>query len=104
MEELTNKNYDEIIKNAPNLIIKFEADWCGPCRIISPILEDLSKEYRNEVKIVRCNVDENPELCEKYKIKSIPSVFFIKKGEVFDTKIGAGNKQSFVKKIELLLL
>jgi thioredoxin 1 len=106
MLEITNKNFEEVVmKSDKPVVLDFWAEWCSPCRIISPIMEDLSKEYENEVKIVKCNVDDNPELSQKFNIRSIPTVFFIKKGgEVFDTKIGAGNKQSFIKKIELLLM
>ena len=105
MLKLTSQNYEEIVtKSNKPVVIDFWAEWCGPCRMISPLMEELSKEYKEEVKIVKCNVDENSELCEKFHIKSIPAIFFMKKGEIFDTKIGAGNKQTFVKKIELLLM
>jgi len=105
MIEITNKNFEEVVmKSDIPVVMDFWAEWCGPCRIISPIIEDLSKEYENEVKIVKCNVDDNPELSQKFNIRSIPTLLFFKNGKVFDTKIGAGNKQSFVKKIELLLM
>jgi thioredoxin 1 len=104
MLEITDKTFDETIENTSNLIIKFEADWCAPCKILTPIMEDLSKEYKEEVKIFKCDVDKNPELCEKFHIRSIPSVFFFKNGKIFDTKIGVGNKATFAKKIELLLM
>ncbi len=105
MIEITNKNFEEVVmKSDKPVVMDFWAEWCSPCRIITPIIEDLSKEYENEVKIVKCNVDDNPELSQKFNIRSIPMILFFKNGKIFDTKIGAGNKQSFVKKIELLLM
>jgi thioredoxin 1 len=105
MLEVTSKNFEEIVtKSDKPVVLDFWAEWCSPCRIISPIMEELSKEYEKEVKIVKCDVDKNSELCEKFHIRSIPAVFFLKQGKIFDSKVGAGNKQSFVKKIELLLM
>jgi len=105
MIEITSKNFEEVVmKSDKPVVMDFWAEWCSPCRIITPIIEDLSKEYEKEVKIVKCNVDDNPELSQKFNIRSIPTILFLKDGKIFDTKIGAGNKQSFVKKIELLLM
>lgn len=105
LKEITNQNFEEVVmKSDKPVIVDFWAEWCSPCRIISPLMEELSKEYDSEIKIVKCNVDENPELCQKFKIKSIPAVFFFKNGKLFDTKIGAGTKVSFIRKIELLLM
>jgi thioredoxin 1 len=105
MIEITSKNFEEVVmKSDKPVVMDFGAEWCNPCKIISPIIEDLSKEYEDEVKIVKCNVDDNPELSQKFNIRSIPTILFLKNGKIFDTKIGAGNKQSFVKKIELLLM
>jgi len=105
MIEITSKNFEEVVmKSDKPVVMDFWAEWCSPCRIITPIIEDLSKEYEEEVKIVKCNVDDNPELSQKFNIRSIPTILFLKDGKIFDTKIGAGNKQSFVKKIELLLM
>lgn len=105
LKEITNQNFEEVvIKSKKPVVLDFWADWCSPCRIISPIMEELSKEYEKEVEIVKCDVDQNPELCEKFHIKNIPAVFFFKNGELFDTKIGAGSKATFTRKIELLLM
>jgi thioredoxin 1 len=105
LKEITNQNFEEVVmKSDKPVIVDFWAEWCSPCRIISPILDELSKEYEQEVKMVKCDVDENPELCRKFNIKNIPAVLFIKNGEVLDTKIGASSKANFVRKIELLLM
>lgn len=105
LKEITNQNFEEVVmKSDKPVVVDFWAEWCSPCRIISPLMEDLSKEYEKEVKIVKCDVDQNPELCQKFKIKSIPTILFMKNGKIFDTKIGAGNKAAFIRKIELLLM
>mgnify|MGYP001765818553 FL=1 len=95
MLEITNKNFEEVVlKSKKPVVVDFWAEWCAPCRMISPLMEELSKEYKDDIEIVKCDVDKNPELCEQFKIKSIPAVFFMKNGEVFDTKIGAGNGEN----------
>ena len=105
LKEITNQNFEEVVmKSDKPVVVDFWAEWCSPCRIISPLMEELAKEYEQEIKMVKCDVDENPELCRKFNIKSIPVVLFIKNGKVFDTKIGASPKINFVRKIELLLM
>jgi thioredoxin 1 len=105
LKEITNQNYDEVVmKSGKPVIVDFWAEWCSPCKVISPLMEELSKEYEKEIEIVKCDVDKNPELCRKFNIKSIPAVFFMKKGEIFDSKIGASSKANFIRKIELFLM
>ncbi len=81
-------------------VVDFWAEWCGPCRAIGPVIEELSKDYDGKANIGKLNVDNNPEVSSKYGITSIPAILFIKNGEVVDKLVGAQPKANFVKKIE----
>ncbi|MCO5236173.1 MAG: thioredoxin [Chitinophagaceae bacterium] len=99
--ELTDTNFQEKVLDSDKLsIIDFWAEWCGPCRAIGPIIEELSKEYSEKVNVGKVNVDHNPQLSVNYGITSIPAVLFVKDGQVVDKLIGAQPKGNFVKKIE----
>ncbi|MCB0570351.1 MAG: thioredoxin, partial [Phaeodactylibacter sp.] len=78
----------------------FWAEWCGPCRMIAPIIEELSKEYAGKVTVGKVNVDYNPEVSMKYGIRSIPTVLILKNGEVVDKQVGVTSKKVLVDKIE----
>jgi thioredoxin 1 len=84
-------------------MIDFWAEWCGPCRAIGPVVEELSKEFEGRVNVGKVNVDHNPQLSMNYGITSIPAILFIKNGQVVDKLVGAQPKHSFVKKIESLI-
>ena len=81
-------------------LVDFWAEWCGPCRAIGPVIEELSKEYDGKVNVGKLNVDNNPEVSMNYGITSIPAILFIKGGQVVDKLVGAQPKSNFVKKIE----
>jgi thioredoxin 1 len=81
-------------------VVDFWAEWCGPCRAIGPIIEDLSKEYAGKVNVGKLNVDHNPEVSINYGITSIPAILFFKNGQMVDKLVGAQPKANFVKKIE----
>lgn len=81
-------------------VIDFWAEWCGPCRAIGPVIEELATEYDGTVKIGKLNVDQNPQVSMNYGITSIPAILFVKNGEVVDKLVGAQPKANFVKKIE----
>ena len=99
--ELTDTNFQQEVINSDKLsVVDFWAEWCGPCRAIGPVIEDLSKEYDGKVKVGKVNVDNNPQVSLNYGITSIPAILFIKNGEVVDKLIGAQPKSNFVKKIE----
>jgi len=102
MKILNDENYNEIINNTSNLIIKFEAPWCQPCSFISPILEELSTENEGKVEIVKCNVDESPETAKLIGIRSIPTVMFFKHGVPQDKIVGATSKITYQNKINQL--
>lgn len=99
--ELTDANFQEKVLDSNKLsVIDFWAEWCGPCRAIGPIIEELSKEYSEKVNVGKVNVDHNPQLSVNYGITSIPAILFVKDGKVVDKLIGAQPKGNFVKKIE----
>ena len=91
---------DEVLNSDKLTVVDFWAEWCGPCRAIGPIIEDLSKEYDGKVNVGKLNVDHNPDVSINYGITSIPAILFFKNGEVVDKLVGAQPKGNFVKKIE----
>jgi thioredoxin 1 len=85
----------EVLNSVNPVFVDFWAEWCGPCRAVSPIVEELSKEYGDKVNFVKLNVDENNELAQKYNVFSIPTLAIFKDGEVVSQKVGAATKESF---------
>lgn len=103
-KEFTDGNFQtEVLDSEKLTMIDFWAEWCGPCRAIGPVVEELSKEFEGRVNIGKVNVDHNPQLSMNYGITSIPAILFIKNGQVVDKLVGAQPKHSFVKKIESLI-
>lgn len=99
--EFTDSNFQTDVLDSEKLsVIDFWAEWCGPCRAISPIVEELSKEYNGKVNIGKVNVDQNPNVSVQYGITSIPAILFIKGGKVVDKQIGAVPKTVLDKKIQ----
>lgn len=93
----------EVIKSQTPAVVDFYADWCGPCRMVSPIIEQLSHEYAGRVKFVKLNTDENPDIAMKYGIMSIPTIMVFKNGQVASTVIGAGPASIYKQKIDAAL-
>jgi thioredoxin 1 len=97
---ITDDNFEtEVIKSDKPVIIDFWAAWCGPCRMIAPIMEELAEEYDGKIKVGKLDVDENQQTAVKYGVRSIPTVLILKDGEVKETIIGAVPKAMFVEKI-----
>ncbi|MCM5528378.1 thioredoxin [Parasegetibacter sp. NRK P23] len=98
--EFTDTNFQtQVLENDKLTVVDFWAEWCGPCRAIGPVIEELSKEYDGKVNVGKVNVDNNMALSTKYGITSIPAILFIKGGEVVDKLVGAQPKARFVEKI-----
>jgi len=100
----TDANFDqEVLQSKTPVVVDFWASWCMPCRIVSPIIEELAREYEGKVKVGKLNVDENQQVGGKYGIMSIPSVFIFKNGNPVKTLIGAQGKEKYKKDIEEVL-
>lgn len=105
MHTFTDANFDnEVLKSNTMVLVDFWAGWCGPCKVLSPIIKELAKEYENKaIKIGEMNVDENPNTPSRYSIMSIPTLLFLKNGKVVDQLVGVQSKQDLNKKIDQLL-
>jgi thioredoxin 1 len=99
--EFTDNNFDEeVLKSDKPVLVDFWAEWCGPCRMVGPIVEELAGEYEGKAKIGKVDVDSNPEVSVKYGIRSIPSLLIFKNGEVVDQIIGAVPKAHLEKQLK----
>lgn len=99
----TSENFNEVINGEIPVLADFWATWCGPCRMIGPFIEQLSDEYAGKVAFVKVNVDEEPELCEKYRISSIPNLVLFKDGDIVDQSAGARPKAQIAAFIDQVL-
>jgi thioredoxin 1 len=101
---VTKGNFDsEVVKSAVPVVADFWAEWCGPCRMIAPVLKDLAKEYKDRIKIAKINVDQEPELAMQYNVASIPTILFFSKGQVVKQQIGAVPRQALEKILKEIL-
>ncbi len=95
--------FEEVLKAEQPVVVDFNANWCGPCRMLAPIVEELDTEYSGRVQFVSVDVDACEDLAMEYKIRNIPTLLFIKNGETVAKQVGAAPKNSLVEKIESLL-
>lgn len=101
--EITDNNFKEILAKGTLVVIDFWAPWCGPCKMVGPIIDELAKEYEGRVIMGKCDVDENSDLPAEFGIRNIPTVLFFKDGALVDKQVGAVAKPAFVEKVEKLL-
>jgi len=102
--EVNDSNFDEVVvKSEKPVLVDFWAEWCGPCRMIAPIIEEISREFDGKALVVKCDVDNSPSVAMKYSIRNIPTVLFFKGGKVADKQVGAVPKNSFVTKLNALI-
>lgn len=94
---------NEVIKSSLPILLDLWAPWCGPCRMVAPVIDGLAEKYNGKVKFCRLNVDENPQTAAKYRVMSIPTLMFFKNGEAVDTVIGAVPERTLQPKIDALL-
>lgn len=101
-QEINVSNFEEILASGKPVVIDFWAEWCGPCRMMGPIVDELAVEYADRAIVGKCDVDANDEISVKYGIRNIPTIIFLKNGEVVDKQVGAAPKQAIADKIEKL--
>jgi thioredoxin 1 len=102
--EITDANFEEtVINSGKPALVDFWAVWCGPCRMVGPIVEEIADEYGDKAVIGKVDVDNNPEIAQKYGIRNIPTILFIKDGEVVDKQVGASPKAALTEKLDAML-
>jgi thioredoxin len=100
---VSDANYKEVLAAGQPVVLDFWAEWCGPCRMVSPIIDELAEEYAGRITVGKVNVDENDTVVAEYGIRNIPTVLFFKDGQLVDKQVGAAQKAAFVEKMNKLL-
>mgnify|MGYP003589283524 CR=1 FL=1 len=101
--EITDSNYKELIESGKPVVIDFWATWCGPCRMVGPIIEELAATYGDQAVIGKCDVDNNTDVTADYGIRNIPTVIFFKDGKQVDKQVGSASKSVFEDKLKAIL-
>lgn len=101
--KITTENFETLKKGDMPLVVDFWATWCGPCRMIAPIVEELAKEYDGKIAVGKCDVEENDDIASEFGIRNIPTILFFKNGEVVDKLVGAVSKAKLQEKFDSLL-
>jgi thioredoxin 1 len=102
--ELTDSNFDEMISNGDKpVLVDFWAEWCGPCKMIAPVVEELANDYDGKAVVAKLDVDSNPGVSAKYGIRSIPTLLLFKDGKIVDKQVGAVNKGALAQKLDAQL-
>jgi thioredoxin 1 len=102
--EVNDSNFEDVvIKSDKPVVVDFWAEWCGPCRMIAPIIEEIAEQYSGKALVVKCDVDSSPNVAAKYSIRNIPTVLFFKEGKIADKQVGAVPKNNFLTKLNALV-
>lgn len=101
--EINDSNFEELSAKGLLMLVDFGAQWCGPCKAVSPIVDELSDKYGSEAVIGKVDIDESPDLCEKFGIRNIPTILFIRDGEVVDKIVGAVAKEKISERLTALI-
>lgn len=102
--EFTDSNFQETaLAEGTVSVVDFWAEWCGPCRLVGPVIDELAKDFDGKATIGKVNVDDNPEISLKYGVRSIPTILFIKNGEVVDKHVGTATKATLAEKLNAVL-
>lgn len=102
MVEITEENFPKLIGSELPLVIDFWAEWCGSCKALAPMMEEFAREYDGRVIIGKCDVEENNDLAVQFKIRSVPTILFIRNGEVVDKVVGAVSREEIKRKLDKL--
>lgn len=100
---INNQNLAEVLASSTVVLVDFWATWCGPCRMLAPVVEEVAAEFEGKVVVAKCNVDEAREVAMQYRIMSIPTLIYFKNGEVVDKTVGVVSKEDIVSKLNNLL-
>lgn len=103
VQTLTDANFNEVKAQESILVVDFWAPWCGPCKMLGPVIDELAEEYAGRIAVGKMNVDENDSICAEYGIMSIPTVLFFKNGELVDRHVGFARKADMAPKFAALL-
>ena len=101
--EIADSNYKEILAEGKPVVIDFWAPWCGPCKMVGPIIDELATEYEGKAIIGKCDVDDNDDVASEFGIRNIPTVLFFKDGQLVDKQVGSAPKGTYAAKIDALL-
>ena len=102
-QKITSENLQALIATGKPVVLDFWASWCGPCRMVAPIIEALAEEYDGRAIIGKCDIEEDEELPMQYGVRNIPTILFLKNGEVVDKQVGAASRQLFEEKLKAIL-
>ena len=100
---ITSENFESLKKGEQPLVVDFWATWCGPCRMVGPVISELAQEYDGKIVVGKCDVEENEEMAQEFGIRNIPTILFFKGGQVVDKIVGAQSKAKLQEKFEALL-